>query len=262
MAVEKLKDTITFLGTGGARFTVAKQLLATGGAWLNLGGTEILMDPGPGSLVYAIKQGCDPTKLSGIILSHKHLDHSVDINVMIEAMTESGWKQRGIVYAPGDAFEDGAVILPYVSRYPEKIELLSEGGEYVLGDVRFKTPVKHIHQVETYGFTFQTSRHKFSWITDTKLFDSLAAHYRADLLVINVLCYEHHFPVDHLSLTEAKQIIREIKPRMAVLTHFGMPMWKVKPWEIEDRISDETGTKVIAARDGMVFDLDDVDKLK
>ncbi len=58
------------------------------------------------------------------------------------------------------------------------------------------------------------------------------------------------------------QIIREIKPRMAVLTHFGMPMWKVKPWEIEDRISDETGTKVIAARDGMVFDLDDVDKLK
>jgi hypothetical protein len=49
---------------------------------------------------------------------------------------------------------------------------------------------------------------------------------------------------------------------MVVLTHFGMPMWKVKPWEIEDRISDETGTKVIAARDGMVFDLDDVDKLK
>ena len=258
--MENRKDTIRFLGTGGARFTVAKQLLGTGGAWLDLCGTEILFDPGPGCLVYAIKHGCDPTKLSGIILSHKHLDHSVDINVMIEAMTEGGWKQRGIVFAPSDAFEDGAVILPYVSRYPDKIELLSEGREYTLGDVAFTTPVKHIHQVETYGFTFQTPRHKFSWITDTKLFDALPGHYKSDLLVINVLCYEHRIPVDHLSLTEAKQIIREVKPRMALLTHFGVPLWKVKPWEIEDRISDETGTKVIAARDGMVFDLDEVDR--
>lgn len=256
--MDKARDTITFLGTGGARFTVAKQLLATGGAWFNLGGTEILLDPGPGCLVYAIKQGCDPTKLSGIILSHKHLDHSVDINVMIEAMTEGGWKRRGIVFAPADAFCDGAVILPYVSCYPEKIELLEEGKEYVLGDTRFNTPVKHIHQVETYGFNFQTARHNFAWITDTKHFETLSDHYHADVLIINVLCYEHRVPVDHLSLTEAKQIIKEVGPRVAVLTHFGIPLWKVKPWEMEDKISEETGTRVIAARDGMVFDLDAV----
>ena len=255
------KDTIRFLGTGGARFTVARQLLATGGAWLNLGGTEILFDPGPGCLVYAIKRGCDPTRLSGIILSHKHLDHSADINVMIEAMTEGGWKKKGTVYAPADAFEDGAVILPYVRSYADKIELLSEGREYCLGNVTFCTPVRHIHEVETYGFTFRTPGHNISWITDTRLFDGLARHYKADLLVINVLCYEHRFPLNHLSLTEAKQIIREIKPRVTLLTHFGVPMWKVKPWEIEDRISDEMGMKVIAARDGMVFDLDEIDRV-
>ncbi len=34
-------DTITFLGTGGARFMIISQLLASGGFWLNLGGTEI-----------------------------------------------------------------------------------------------------------------------------------------------------------------------------------------------------------------------------
>ncbi len=255
------KDKITFLGTAGARFTVARQLLASGGTWLNLSGIEILVDPGPGSLVYAIKQGYDPARLNGIILSHKHLDHSVDINVMIEAMTDGGWKQRGVVYAPADAFEDGAVILPYVRQYPERVELLEEGNEYTIGDVRFSTPVKHIHQVETYGFKFQTPTHRFSWITDTKIFDSLASYYKSDLVIINVLCYEHRVPVYHLSLAEAKEIIREIKPRMAILTHFGMPLWKVKPWEIEDAVSDEIGIKVIAARDGMVFDLDTIDEI-
>ena len=39
-------DIITFLGTAGARIMVATQILASGGLWLNLSGTEILVDPG------------------------------------------------------------------------------------------------------------------------------------------------------------------------------------------------------------------------
>jgi len=258
VAMANRGDTILFLGTGGARFTVAKQLLATGGAWMNLGGTQILMDPGPGSLVYAIKYGCEPPMLDAIILSHKHLDHSVDINVMIEAMTDGGWKKRGSLYAPADAFENGAVVLPYVRGYPQKVEMLEEGKKYSAGNVTFDTPVKHIHQVETYGFVFKTPRHRFSWITDTRIFDSLASHYMAELVIINVLSYERKIQVDHLSLPEAESIIREIKPKTAVLTHFGLTMWRVKPWEIEQRVSDATGVRVIAARDGMLLDLDTV----
>jgi phosphoribosyl 1,2-cyclic phosphodiesterase len=251
-------DTILFLGTGGARFTVAKQLLATGGAWMNLGGTQILMDPGPGSLVYAIKYGCEPLMLDAIVLSHKHLDHSVDINVMIEAMTDGGWKKRGSLYAPADAFENGAVVLPYVTRYPRKVEMLEEGKQYSEANVTFHTPVKHIHKVETYGFVFKTPNHRFSWITDTRFFDSLAGNYKTELVIINVLSYERKLEVDHLSLPEAESIIREIKPKTAVLTHFGLTMWRVKPWEIEQRVSDATGVRVIAARDGMLLDLDAV----
>jgi len=261
MPVAELKDTITFLGTGGARFTIAKQLLASGGAWMNLGGVQILMDPGPGSLVYAIKHSCDPTKLNAIILSHKHLDHSVDINVMIEAMTEGGWKKRGSVFAPSDAFNNGAVILPYLQGFPQSVQILEEGGTYAIEDVEFTTPVKHIHQVETYGFIFRTPRHRFSWITDTRIFDSLADHYKADLVIINVLSFEKRLPVDHLSLPDAEEIIRQIRPKMAILTHFGLTMWRTHPWEAARKVSDDTGIKVIAARDGMVFDLDEADRI-
>ncbi len=234
---------------------VTKQFLASGGAWLNFGGTEILLDPGPGCLVQSAKRKLDASKLKAIILSHKHLDHSGDINIMIEAMTEGGWKQRGVVFAPSDAVNGGAVILPYLRSYPQKIDILSEGSSYSVEDISFETPVKHKHPVETYGFVFRTPRHTLSWITDTKYFDQLSSYYQAELLIINVVLLESRDGVDHLSIPEAKQIIVEAKPKVAILTHFGMSIWRAKPWELVRKLSEDTGIEVIAARDGMRFEL-------
>ena len=260
--MEELSDTITFLGTAGARFVVTKQFLASGGAWLNLGGTQILLDPGPGCLVQAVKRKLDALKLKAIILSHKHLDHSGDINIMIEAMTEGGHRQRGILFAPSDALDldKEPVIFPYLQKFPQKIEVLSEGGSYSVDGVTFKTPVRHHHPVETYGLVFKTPRHTFSWIADTKYFPELADVYRAELLVMNVVLVEPRDPVDHLSLIDAAKIVTEVKPKVAILTHFGMTIWRNKPWELAEKLSQETGVKVIAARDGMKFDLAKLDE--
>ena len=251
----EVSDVITFLGTAGARFVVTRQFLASGGAWLSLGDTQLLLDPGPGCLVQATKRKLDPSKLDAIILSHRHLDHCGDINVMIEAMTGGGMKKRGVVFAPADALNPDPVILSYLQEKPEKVEILSEGGHYKVDDIYFETPIKHRHPVETYGFVFRTPRHTFSWITDTKYFDDLPCYYTGDLLIINVVRLNPGAPVDHLSLPEAKQIIEEIKPSAAILTHFGMTMWRAKPWELARKLTDETGISVIAARDGMRFDL-------
>ncbi len=250
-----MTDTITFLGTAGARFVVIHQFLASGGAWLNLGGTQILFDPGPGCLVQAAKRKLDPAKLDAIILSHRHLDHSGDINIMIEAMTEGGTKRRGTVFTPADALDQDPVILSYLRSYPQSIQVLSEGGSYEVNDVSFRTPVRHKHQVETYGFIFQTRRHTFSWITDTRYFDDLASNYEGDLLVINVVRFKSGAPLNHLSLPEVKSIIEEVRPKTAILTHFGMTMWRARPWELAEELGREIGIGVIAARDGLKFDL-------
>ena len=255
----ELSDIITFLGTAGARFVVARQLLASGGAWLNLGNTQILLDPGPGSLVQAAKRKFNATKLDAIILSHKHLDHSGDINIMIEAMTDGGTKKRGMVFAPADALIQDPVILSYLRSYPQTIKFLTESGSYTINDVSFRTPFRHKHPVETYGFIFQTPRHTFSWITDTRYSDDLAGHYEGDLLVINVVRLNPGAPLDHLSLPEVKSIIEKLRPKIAILTHFGMTMWRAKPWELAKKLSEETGIIVIAARDGMRFDLAQLD---
>ena len=78
-------DKIKFLGTAGARFVVIKQLRKSGGIWITLDDTNLLIDPGPGSLLRCLssKPKLNPKDLDGIILSHKHIDHSNDINIMI-----------------------------------------------------------------------------------------------------------------------------------------------------------------------------------
>jgi ribonuclease BN (tRNA processing enzyme) len=93
---------------------------------------------------------------------------------------------------------------------------------------------------------------------DTRFFEELCLHYKGDLLILNVVRLEPGGPFDHLSAAEAGEIIKELKPRAAILTHFGMTMWRAKPWEVARRLSDETGVRVIAARDGMSFDLADL----
>jgi ribonuclease BN (tRNA processing enzyme) len=248
-------DTIIFLGTGGARIMVATQILASGGMWLNLSGTEILVDPGPGCIVQSTKRKLRADRLSAIILSHRHLDHAGDINVMTEAMTQGGFKPRGRLFVPADALENEPVIFSYLKGYLEGVELLKEGKSYALGGVSFTTPVRHIHPVETYGLLFKTEKHTFSYIADTRYFDGLLKSYGGELLIINVVFSEPRPEIDHLSVPDAQRLITELKPKVAILTHFGMPMWRARPWEIAQRLTQETAVRVVSARDGMRFDL-------
>jgi ribonuclease BN (tRNA processing enzyme) len=249
-----MADTITFLGTAGARFVVISQLLASGGMWLNLGGTEILVDPGPGCIVQSTKRKLKADKLSAIILSHRHLDHAADANIMIEAMTEGGFKPRGWLFAPADALGVEPVVFSYLRDYLDGIEILQEGKSYSIGNISFDTPIRHIHPVETYGMRFKTAEHTFSYIADSRYFDGLCQNYGAELLIINVVFLEPR-PIDHLSLPDAERIITKLKPKVAILTHFGMSMWRAKPWEVAETLSQKTGIRVIAARDGMKFEL-------
>jgi len=248
-------DTITFLGTAGARFMVSRQLAASGGLWLNLSGSEILIDPGPGSIVQSTKRKLNAEKLSAIILSHRHLDHSADVNVMVEAMTNGGFNRHGWLFAPSDALETEPVIFSYLRKYIEGVDVLEEGKSYTIGNISFTTPVRHVHPVETYGMVFKSKGHTFSYIVDTRYFEGLSQNYTTEMIIINMVLTEPRPPIDHLSIPDAARIIKEIKPKIAILSHFGLHVWQAKPWEIARELSEQTGTRVIAARDGMKFDL-------
>jgi len=245
---------------------IISQLLASGGFWLNMNGTEILIDPGPGCIVQVNKRKLKADKLSAIILSHRHLDHSADVNIMVEAMTEGGRQRHGKLFTPADALGNEPVIFSFLKDRLDGVEVLEEGKSYSVDDVAFSTPVRHIHQVESYGMLFKTPRHTFSYIADTLYFDELCQHYGGQLLIINVVFLKPFIPADprsatpgHLSVPDVERIISELKPKAAILTHFGMTVWRAKPGLIAEELSQKTGVRVLAARDGMRFDLSQLD---
>jgi ribonuclease BN (tRNA processing enzyme) len=250
-----MENSIIFLGTAGARFMVANQVQASGGIWLSLNGTEILIDPGPGSIVQSTQRQLKAEKLKAIILSHRHLDHSGDLNIMVEAMTQGGFQPHGKVFLPSDALGREPVLFSYLQDYLDEVENLHEGGTYQVDNVTFSTPLRHKHSVETYGLKFKTSDFSFSYIADSSFFEELIEAYKTDLIIINVVFVNPRAGVAHLSAEDAQKLINGIKPKMAILSHFGLSVWRANPAEVAAQLSQKTGIKVVAAHDGLKFDL-------
>jgi ribonuclease BN (tRNA processing enzyme) len=246
---------LTFMGTAGARFMVAKQITASGGLYLEEGATRVAMDPGPGAVVQYAKRKVDLARLSGIVLSHRHLDHCGDVNVMIEAMTEGGFRPRGTLLCPGDALDDDPVVLRYLRHFPTEVVRLEPQTTYRLGDLSFTTTRRHIHGVETYGFRFGDGVPRLGWVTDSKYYDGIAQDHHAEVMVIHTVLNHSRPELPHLGLDDAERIICEARPRLAILTHFGMGVWRDRPWEVAAAMSERTGVEVKAARDGMSLEV-------
>jgi ribonuclease BN (tRNA processing enzyme) len=258
------KNYLKFLGTAGARYVVSKQLRSSGGMFLSLEGKNIIIDPGPGSLVRCAKSKppIDLTKLDALILTHIHIDHSNDINIIIDAMTYGGIEKKGALFAPHDCiYGENAVVLKYVHSFLDEIVTLEAEKEYALGNLSFSTSIRHRHAAETYGLHFTTRTDRISFMTDTLYFNELLEGYKdSTILVINVV---RHPPIKnneimHLCFNDLNTIIPTLKPRMVILTHFGLTMLKEKPHLLARQLTEKFGIDVRAASDGMSVGLDSV----
>ena len=240
------------MGTAGARFMVAKQVAASGGLYLEDGDTRMSLDPGPGAIVQYAHRGIDLTALDAIVVSHRHLDHAGDLNVMVEGMTDGGFAHRGAVYCPADALDDDPVMLKYLRRFPHEIVRLAPETSYTVGSVTFTTSARHVHQVETYGFRFGS---RLGWVTDSAYYDGIAEQHRADVMVLHTILLHCRPDLPHLCVADVERIIRDAKPRLALLTHYGMTVWRANPAELAADMSQRLGIEVQAARDGMSIEL-------
>jgi ribonuclease BN (tRNA processing enzyme) len=248
---------LIFLGTGGGRFATFRQARATGGLWFQTRDGAVHLDPGPGALIRALKAGLEPRNLSAIVLSHRHLDHCADINVMIEAMTNGGFERHGVVYAPADALGgDDPVVLRYCRNYLDDVRPLVAAQSISVGDLTINPMVSYLHGgVETFRFLVEYGGRRLALFVDGAGFQGADFATNADILVAYVVMKDPNPEIDHLSLNEVQELVRLACPKTLVLTHFGMNFLRRKPWEIATQLTTEWGLPVIAAWDNMVVDL-------
>lgn len=229
--------------------------------WLRLGEAQIHIDPGPGALVRALSHvpPCNPRELDAILLSHKHLDHAGDINAMIEAMTAGGFRRRGALFAPSDAFEGESLLQPYAASFVDRCERLEPGrDDYRIGEVRIATSPLHHHAVKTLGLHFAFEDLRIAYLPCGRYDAGIAADYAAhkpDVLVVNVLRYEDAMQVDHLTWQQARSIVALVRPSVAIFQHFGTKMLEREPVKLAQEVEDELGLRAIAAYDGLEVDL-------
>lgn len=182
-----------------------------------------------------------------------------DVNTLIDAMTSGGLKKRGILFALSECINgENAVVLRYLRDFMKDIIILEADQEYGLDDLRLSTSVRHQHPVETYGINLYPYGRKISFMVDTRYFPDLIQSYKdAHLLVVNAVRYNPHESgeVMHLCVDDVREILSKIKPKKAILTHFGMTMLKARPWELAKKLTDELGLDVIMASDGMTIGL-------
>ncbi len=250
-----MMSELVFLGTAGGRMVVASQIRKSGGMWLELDGKNILLDPGPGCLLRCAELGLRPSKLDCIALSHRHIDHSNDVNIMIEAMSGGGFRPRGMLIAPLDCLEgEDPVVLKYVRRYiKDNILVLKEGFRHGLDGVGIECALRLMHSgVECYGIKFHFEGRTLGYIADTKYFDGIAEAMRGcDTLIVNMVRVTYDERFHHLMPGDVERILRVARPRLAVLSHFGMQVVRAGPRDIAGRLERATGVHTIAAEDGM-----------
>ncbi len=251
-----MSTKLTFLGTGGGRFTTIYQIRATGGLYVE-SGVKIHIDPGPGALVQMHRLGMDPTRTDILAISHAHTDHYTDGEVLLEGITHGGTKKKGALIGSESVINGRDIFGPAISKYHQSlvdsVHALKPGDSFTMKKINIRATKSYHNDPTTVGFRIETLDGRISYMADTDYAAELSKeHAGARILILPVTRPLGAKIPYHLSTQEAAMLVREIGPELAIMTHFGLKMLNENPDYQADWIWKETGIRTIAAYDGMV----------
>ncbi len=249
---------LIFLGTSGDSSITARQLRASGGIILQTEELQFHIDPGPGALVKAKEFGINPRATDAVLVSHNHLNHSNDLNAVIDAMTLGGLDKKGILISNQTTVNGSDSIIPALSAFHrsclERIIILKPDQKAAVEDVEIHAiPVIHSDK-EAIGFKLLAPTFTLGYTADTAFTKDLAnALQKCDILILNTTYPGDTKTDNHLNREGATKIIERVKPKLAIITHFGFDMIKADPLLEARNIQLATGIQTVAAQDGLVI---------
>jgi ribonuclease BN (tRNA processing enzyme) len=254
---------LTFLGTGGGRFTTISQLRQTGGIYLRDRGLKANVDPGPGALVHMHRYGLDPTQTDAVLVSHAHPDHWTDAAILLEGITRGGLDRKGALVAPrsvlrGTRDHAGVQLGPVITGYHQQMMAATHevhpGSNVTLEGMYEITATGQEHSdPDTVGFKLKLTNGQVSYIPDTRYFDGLADWHQGSRLVVCQMTRGGSERIPwHMCTDDVTMLAAQIRPRLLLLTHFGYKTLRDgDPGAWAQKITDKTGVPTVAARDGL-----------
>lgn len=251
---------LIFLGTGGGRINLLRQIRGTGGFRINSNSANIHVDPGPGALLHSLKLSLDVHKLDAVIVTHNHIDHLNDAALLMEAMAKSATRKGGILIGSdeivhgderGDkgitTYHQDLVDQTYAAKWGEKKTFKTKKGRFDIEIIETK------HDEPTcFGFKLGVDGVVIGYTSDTQYYPGIGENYAGcDYLILNCLKPSRDKYPGHMTIDDVAEVVRIAKPKLAIISHMGMKLITGDPAGEAKKIEKATGIACIAARDGM-----------
>lgn len=216
---------------------------------VKINGYSLVIDTGPDFRQQMLRENI--THLDAILFTHAHKDHTAGMDDIRSFNFKHGRQMP--IYATKEVIEQLKQEFAYVFspvKYPgtPEVELrpitkdpftLSDGKTTVI-------PIEVMHyKMPVLGFRFEN----LTYITDANYIPppEMEKIKGSEVLILNALHKQPH--ISHFSLSQALEVIDQIKPRMAYLTHLSHLMG------LHAQVSDELPSNVQLAYDGLKIKL-------
>ncbi|MBW3012773.1 MBL fold metallo-hydrolase [Candidatus Woesearchaeota archaeon] len=250
-----MEDRIIFLGTGGDHFVTGKQILGSGGIILQTEGMQFHIDPGPGALTAAKQSKIHPRETTAILVSHAHIGHCNDVNALISAATYAGFDRQSVLIANKTLVDDRDNNKPLLTDFHrecvERVIVVIEGNKVGINDIQIDALKTVHHDSNGVGFKFTCPKFTLVYTGDTEYFPEMEELYKeSDVIIFNMQEPFDKKEKGHLSPEDVIKVINAVKPKVAVVTHFGNKLLSEDPLETAREIQRQTGVQTIVPKDG------------
>jgi ribonuclease BN (tRNA processing enzyme) len=227
-----------------------------GGFILNVKDFSFHFDPGPGTLTKAKDANLNLSHTNCVLVSHNHLGHCNDLNLLVNLMTFNGMDSRGHLISNNETIcgEDFQALGKKQRTYLDKVHSIKAGDVVRIDNFRI-TGLKTKHKVDGLGFKVSTEHFNLVYTGDTGYFKGIEKEYAdANILIANCVKSFNSKDENNLGADDIVKLILDVKPQLVILTHFGKGLLQQHPMYIAREIYRRTKIQTVAAKDGLILD--------
>ncbi|MBS3150628.1 MBL fold metallo-hydrolase [Candidatus Woesearchaeota archaeon] len=225
-----------------------------GGFILRVNDFSFHFDPGPGTLTKAEGLGINLANTNCVLVSHNHLTHCNDLNLVVNLMTSNGMDSRGFLISTNDVIYGEDTLGKKQRGYLARASSIKPR-EVVMVDTFMVSGLKTKHSVDCLGFKVSTEHFNLVYTGDTGYFNGIEKEYAdANILIANCVKGFNSADENNLTADDVVRIILDVKPQLVILTHFGKSLLQSPQMYLAREIYRRTKIQTIAARDGLIID--------